>query len=565
MRMNQLRLSAFGALGLCAAGAVAAKEPNESAPLDANPRIERLAMFKNGLGYATATANLPDHASTVRLGQLPVPSYGTFWLAYPKAVKVRSLVTAMETVDETAPASSLEQLLRLNPGRKVLIHTAAAPGVAETVLEGAVQPTVRPEPPEPPSPYFMDFRRPVDRGYAYGYPPPSQNSVVLLRTDKGLVALSPGSIQRVDFGAGEPVCVTTNHQKRPAIRMALEEPAGGEKVEVSFLTRGITWVPSYRIDLSDEKRAHFSAQAQIINELADIQDAHVDLVTGFPNIQFPELSNPVTMSQSLAEFLRSLATGRAEGGERGNMMQQQALAFNGNYAPYDDVMLPSYGISTNGQTAEDLFLYPLPRVSLKKGETATLPLFSADMPYRHLYTWRIGDHLDGDPARPRGDGRSDEEVWHTCRLVNAARMPLTTAAAEFVKDGQFVGQDTCFYTAAGSEASIRINRAMNVQADETEVEIERKRNAANFYGYGYDQVKLTGELKVRNRLDKPIKLEITKELSGEVLDKSDSAQDVQTARGLKQVNPKHVLTWTLELKPDEERKITYSYQLYVRP
>jgi hypothetical protein len=187
------------------------------------------------------------------------------------------------------------------------------------------------------------------------------------------------------------------------------------------------------------------------------------------------------------------------------------------------------------------------------------------MPYRHLYTWKIGDKLDGDPARPRGDGRSAEEVWHTCRLVNAARLPLTTAAAEFVKDGQFVGQDTCFYTAAGAEASIRINRAMNVQADEAEVEIERKRNAANFYGYGYDQVKLAGELKARNRLDKPISLEITKELSGEVLDKSDSAQDVQTARGLKQVNPKHVLTWTLELKPGEERKITYSYQLYVRP
>ena len=550
-------------MGLYAAGFVAAKESNETSPRDAVPRIERLALFKNGLGYATAMAKLPDHTSTVRLGQLPVPSYGTFWLAYPKTVKVRSLVTAMETVDEAATASSLDQLLRLNPGRKVLIHTAAAPGVADVVLEGVVKPIVQPEALEPPSPYFMDFRRPVDRGYVYGYPPQPQNGVVLLQTDKGLVALSPGSIQRVDFAEGEPVCVTTNQQKRPAIRMELEKPAAGESVEVSFLARGITWVPSYRIDLSDEKTARFSAQAQIINELADLQDAHVDLVTGFPNIQFPELPNPVAMSQNLAEFLRSLAAGRAEGDDRGYMMQQRALTFNGNYAPYDNALLPSYAISTNGRTAEDLFLYPLPRVSLKKGETATLSLFSAEMPYRHLYTWKIGDHLDGDPARPRGDGRSAEEVWHTCRLVNAARMPLTTAAAEFIKDGQFVGQDTCFYTAAGAEASIRINRAMNVQADEAEIEIERKRNAANFYGY--DLVKLTGELKARNRLDKPINLEITKELSGELLDKSDSAQDVQTARGLKQVNPKHVLTWTLELKPAEERKIAYSYQLYVRP
>ena len=84
MSMNQLRLCAFGALGLCAAGAVAAKESNEPSLRDAVPRIERLALFKNGLGYATATARLPDNARMVRLGQLPVPSYGTFWIAYPK-------------------------------------------------------------------------------------------------------------------------------------------------------------------------------------------------------------------------------------------------------------------------------------------------------------------------------------------------------------------------------------------------------------------------------------------------------------------------------------------------
>ena len=158
-----------------------------------------------------------------------------------------------------------------------------------------------------------------------------------------------------------------------------------------------------------------------------------------------------------------------------------------------------------------------------------------------------------------------EEVWHVCRLVNDAKMPLTTAVAEFVKDGQFVGQDTCFYTAVGAEASIRINRAMNVHAEEAEVEVERKRNAANFYGYGYDLVKLNGELRIRNRIEKAIDLEICKELSGEALAKSHDAKDVQTARGLKQVNPKHTLTWLTSIKAGEEVKITYSYQLYVRP
>jgi hypothetical protein len=558
MRQNILT----NAISLAVAGATLSAA---AAGTNAVPKIERLALFKNGLGYATATATLPDKVTSIRLGQLPVPSYGTFWVGYPKEVKIRSLVTAMEVVDEVLPVMGVDQLLRLNPGRKVVLHVAGGTGNEALAIEGVVQaPGATLPAPEPPSPYFMDVRRAPDRPYYYGYSPAPQNGVIMVKTEKGTVALAPGAIQRVEFAGAEPLCTTTNQQKRPAIRIELEKPAGGQKIAVSYLARGITWVPSYRIDLSDDKNAVFSAQAQIINEMTDIEAAHVDLVTGFPNIQFPELPNPVAMSQTLAEFLKSLQTGRAEGGERGYMMQQQALAFNNISSGYDSAPLPTYSTAATGQTAEDLFLYPLPKVSLKKGETATIPLFTTEMSYRHLYTWKIADQLEGDTSRPRGDGKSAEEVWHICRLVNAARMPLTTAAAEFVKDGQFVGQDTCFYTAAGAEASIRINRALNVQAEQAEVEVERKRNAGHFNGYNYDLVKLTGELKLRNRLDKAIDLEITKELSGEVLEKSQDAKDVQTAKGLKQVNPKHVLTWMTPLKAGEELKLTYSYQLYIR-
>ena len=83
--------------------------------------------------------------------------------------------------------------------------------------------------------------------------------------------------------------------------------------------------------------------------------------------------------------------------------------------------------------------------------------------------------------------------------------------------------------------------------------------------YGYDLVKLTGEMKIRNRTEKTIELEISKELSGEVLEKSHDAKDVQTARGLKQVNPKHSLIWNTTVNQGQELKITYAYQLYVRP
>lgn len=63
---------------------------------DVDVKIKRVALFKNGLGYFTSSATLPKKATTITLGQLPVPSHGTFWVGYPKAVKVRSLFTRME-------------------------------------------------------------------------------------------------------------------------------------------------------------------------------------------------------------------------------------------------------------------------------------------------------------------------------------------------------------------------------------------------------------------------------------------------------------------------------------
>ncbi len=105
---------------------------------------------------------------------------------------------------------------------------------------------------------------------------------------------------------------------------------------------------------------------------------------------------------------------------------------------------------------------------------------------------------------------------------------------------------------------------MNVVAEQTETEVDRTMNASNFHGYAYDLVTLHGDLRVRNRQDKSVNLEITKELSGKVLQSAPTAKDVQTGKGLKQTNPKHVLTWEIELTGGEETNLSYDYQVYVR-
>jgi hypothetical protein len=322
----------------------------------------------------------------------------------------------------------------------------------------------------------MSIRSPAD---PYGRPLaiPSGVNTVLIDTANGVVALNTGSILRADFANKEITDSISVSLKRPYLRVDLDQPSQKGLISVSYLARGITWCPSYQIDLSDAENAVFTAKALVVNETADLDLLSLDLVTGFPNIKFGEVLSPVFMSQSLADFLNSLSSGRTEAGRGSHLMSQQAVLLNAPvFERNEGVPMPVYSPAAEGAVSEDLFLYPVTKFSLRRGETAYVPLFSAKIPYRPIYTWKIEDSLDAEDRyrreEERADGKKAEEVWHSCRLRNSLKMPLTTAAAQFVNHGQFSGQDVCYYTPPAGETTIRINRAMNIMAEQAEYEVE---------------------------------------------------------------------------------------------
>ena len=533
----------FGVSGIAAA---ASKE--------VDLKIERVALFKNGLGYLTSSATLPEKATRIEFGGLPVPSLGTFWVGYPEKVKVRGLFTRMEEVEQERNASSLADILSANIGRTAKVYGAGEP------VEGTILSVSENAPDEQPSPYTMNISR-------QPWPNRPNASVLLLKTEAGIITINARSVSRVDILGEDAKSAVTRIVKQPCMRMELEQAAGGRPVSVSYLARGITWSPSYLIDLSNPKTAHISAKAVVINEVADLDGVQLELVTGFPNVQFAEINSPMAMREALADYLNALERGRSGDRRRGRGVITQQIASNVAMWREDfSAMGPSYSTAAAGAVAEDLFFYPVGDFTIRRGETACIPLFTAQVPYKHIYVWQIPDFIDERERyrNERDEPESREEVWHSCRMTNKMEMPWTTAPAEFAKDGRFVGQDICYYTAPGAETTVRINRAMNVLADQAEFELERTRNAAQFYGYSYDLVKVKGELKLCDRLDKKVEVEVTKDLSGEVHETSPQAKDIPTAKGLKRVNPRHKLVWNIELEPGEKKTLTYVYEVYVR-
>jgi len=230
-------------------------------------------------------------------------------------------------------------------------------------------------------------------------------------------------------------------------------------------------------------------------------------------------------------------------------------------------LMPAYGAAEAGKTAEDLFLYPVEKVRLAKGQVGYFPLFTESVPYKHIYRWEIADYVrpEGGHYRPgRQQREPEQEVWHCIRLENVTKVPWTTAPAEIVKDGVILGQDTLDYTLAKEKGTIKITRAMNVKAEQLELETDRKRDAAQWYGYHYDLVTVQGKLSVTNFQDKPITLEVTKKFSGEVKSMQPEAKLEKLAKALRAVNANVKLTWAIELGAGEKKDIGYTYEVYVR-
>jgi hypothetical protein len=215
-----------------------------------------------------------------------------------------------------------------------------------------------------------------------------------------------------------------------------------------------------------------------------------------------------------------------------------------------------------GMMTEDLFFYRQPDVNLKRSDRGYYVLFTAESDYEHIYEWEIADVIQDTVYAQRPEDQP-EDVWHSLKFKNTSGRPFTTASAVTMKDGELLGQDMMRYTSVNADATVRITKALDVAAESAEEEVERKRDALVIRGNYYDLVTLKGTLRVMNRKTDPVTLKITKFLTGELVSADGMPKKTAVAKGLRAVNQRLKLDWTLDLKPGDKRELTYTYTVYI--
>jgi hypothetical protein len=527
--------SIVGAVLLLVASGGTAQEPVAAS------KVVAANLFKNGLAVIRREIVLPG-PGTFRIEDLPEPVHGTWWVESKTAVETMVKMREVET-----PAGSDVDFQNDFAGKKVsvLFRDGKLAPVSGMVLK---LPPPRDEP-------RVDIH-----GRA---PHQATGRFLVLKTTTGRLYIDPAQIAALELNdRDEPI----HRERKPFLLISAPAAAANEKVHVSYLTHGLAWAPSYRVDISDRQRLELELAAVIKNELPGLTDADLHLISGFPSVQFAHVRSPLSPLQSWESFFAQLAGGRP----RAHHLLSQQVITNAQ-AP-----TPAFGLAAGATPmgeGVDLHFQPIGKRTLAKGEAVSLSIARSSAAYERVVEWLIPDNRDEhgryiDPGRrAAGADEDDEDAWDALRFKNPFAFPMTTGPALVTAQGRFNGQRTSYYVNAGEETTLRITKALSIRTRHAEQEIvgkDEERAIVSVGGHTYRKSTVAAELLVSNHRAEAIKLIIRRRFSGDLLSAEGQPHSSLREEGIWSVNKRNELTWMLTLKGGEDRRLNYRYSVLVR-
>lgn len=508
----------------------------QAKPVMTAPKVVSVSMFKNGYAFVTREVTLND--GTANVIEVPMTSLGSLWF-WPDSGTIDTITSVDEnqTSKIEVPFGSWDEVLAANIGKPftiVLTHASSQDEKAtfiETKYEGIV------------------------RMY--------KNNMIGIETSEGLEFLDRRYVKRVLAKDKNAIYSAQSEKVTPIRYYNMVTKGGAKKVMMLSLERGMAWAPGYAIDLSNEKKLNFTAKATLLNDLTDLSAARVRLITGFPSLQFQNVLDPLSARMSVDDWLAAISPGgfngafssmqMGGGGRGGEVRAAKAAApitnrelFGGS--PFD---LGGMAVqSSTGEQLDDLFLYDLDSVTLKRGARSYQYLYQFDADYRRIYTW---PGIDGAP------------VQHVIKFKNPTNKPISTAAATIFKKGEITGQGMMTYTAGNTESELVIGRSLDfkteVDTDVTDRQAgaikDKKGNAIK------DLVTYEVTLEISNPKNETAEFNIIRSIEGKLVASEPKAVPDVKASGVKGSNPITKLEWTVSVPSGESKTIKFSYKAYV--
>jgi hypothetical protein len=480
--------------------------------------INEITVFKDGHAFVAQEGSLPaDSQGNILLDSLPSPVVGTFWpYSADKAARLSGVVASQRRVLIERTALTLRELLEANTGAQVLVTEAGSTNRYEATIVGVPQ-------------------RSGEELAATGAPNaperlPEKGNMVLFKTTDGIRVVGLDRVQEVTFKGGHKR-VGSNEEFRDLLTLKLDwgrsRPAKSAKVGLIYLQKGVRWIPGYKVEIDGKGHAAVKLQATLLNELADLEDVSVNLVIGVPTFAFKDTLDPMALQRQLAQLSQYFQSGNGRNSliaqNFSNAIMSQQARMSDYQGRSDEGGAGSLGpeIGDAGKT-EDLFIFNVQHVTLRKGERMVLPIAEFALPYEDVFALdlpfapppEVRGNINNEQQRELARLFNSPKVLHKIRLSNQSKYPLTTAPALLIREGRVLAQSMMTYTSIGAKVDLAITTAIDFQVKKTELETKRTPNAIQENGSHYSRIDLTGKISVTNHRPQPAELEVTRYVLG---------------------------------------------------
>jgi len=583
-KLNQLLVLA--AALCCSLPALA----DPAAPLSALAQmpVRELTVFKNGYALVLHKGKMAtDTNGNVQMDYLPTPVLGTFWpSSNEKDAGLSAVVSSRHKVLVSQTALSIPELLEANPRAEIRVTELKGTGLAATTE--TYDATIAGVPTR--SAEELERNSPPNSGEKL----PQKANLVMLKTQEGLKTVPFERIQAVSF-KGNYETRLSNEEFRNLLTLNLDwgnrSPGKSVDVGIMYLQQGLSWSPSYKLTLDSAGHATAKLEATLDNQLADLEDVTANLVIGVPHVAFAGIVDPIAMQQVISEI------GEITTEVQGKMIvdADAAKAPVGMGAAVPASLPPPppapssvalFGSSGN----EDLYVFTVKHLTVKKGQRICVPIAECALNYRDVYTLDIPfappaevcNDLSLDERNEIAKQVRDPKALHKLRITNHSAYPLTVAPVLISNDAGLLGQSRMQYTAIGAETDIDLTTAVDVKVKKTDNETKRIANAVTWNHEQYTQVDLSGLLSLTNYSKRAVDLEITRRVLGQagIADHQGLSQMVNVFEDPSEpenpdwwgqcswpdwwghFNGVGRFTWKLTLEPQQNVKLGYKWHYF---
>ena len=615
MNSSLICLPFVAVIAFCLSPSFACAETNASSNDSAELQLstERVIVFKDGYCLIVKKGKArTDAQGLVYSDEVPNSAIlGSFW-AVPNKGTIKSMVAGwVETETESKRkinCTNVVEVIKANLGKQCVLRMA---GKDSTPLKGILLKLLSNDelmdPRTGTTPSHIASRSARVDLVAAGSSIETSISIsgttgshFILRTEAGDMMLAANAVENLTIEAMESTIEQTikKTSKRKRLSMNFGEPNSDVEISLMYFRPDVRWIPTYRINLTDElfaqnpgkqetegpkssnRTAEIFMQGELLNEAEDLVDVPFHVVVGVPNFRFRKVPSPMILESSLRNLLVQAAPAIMGGQSQMSnaIYTQRSGEFRSNRSTGNQdravVDLPE---ELSGKGGNDLFVYKLDKMTLKKGERATVPILRTEVAYRNIYTWDVQvthaeNYAASSASAPSPLVLSENKIWRQVELINDTDIPWTTGAAMMVDGFQPLAQELLTYTSPGGICRVPVTVSVDLKGRVDDTETKRELNALTWRRNNYAKVHGKTEIELANNKNEAVPVEINLRFGGKSTQASDEgmstlesfrAEDWHNRQG-DPINNSCVVRWKSIIQPGECFKPNVDYEFYLR-